>query len=265
MNSEKVDVTGVPETMLQTLYARARESKKEKHCIYDEKAVEIVSQLDYDFSLADKDKAMCSGVIARTILLDRMVQNFLEQNSDTTVINIACGLDTRCYRMSGKYKHWYNLDLPQTMEIRKRFLEENGDITQIACSAMDDSWTQKINKTDGEVLIIIEGLTMYLSQEDVRQIFSIIGRCFEHATVYVETMAPWIVSHFKEKSIEGSCAKFSWGIKNGKKLEKLLKGFRNVEDRSLTEGMAVFIPIYHVIGKIGVVKNISNKILVMKK
>lgn len=43
----------------------------------------------------------------------------------TVVINIACGLDTRCYRMKGKYLHWYNVDLPETMKIRKQFLTEN--------------------------------------------------------------------------------------------------------------------------------------------
>ena len=52
--------------MLQTLYARAKESKKPDHVIYDAKAIEIVEELDYDFTKADKDTAMASGVIART-------------------------------------------------------------------------------------------------------------------------------------------------------------------------------------------------------
>lgn len=37
------------------------------------KAIEIVSKLDYDFSKSDKDFAMRSGVIARTIMLDKLV------------------------------------------------------------------------------------------------------------------------------------------------------------------------------------------------
>ncbi len=49
---EKIILTGVPETMLQTVFARAQETKKPNHKITDEKAVEIVSRLDYDFSLA---------------------------------------------------------------------------------------------------------------------------------------------------------------------------------------------------------------------
>ena len=69
----KVQVQGVPETMLQTLYARAQESKKPNHHIYDERAIEVVSRLDYDFSKAESDKAMSLGVIARTIVLDKLV------------------------------------------------------------------------------------------------------------------------------------------------------------------------------------------------
>lgn len=45
---EKIKITGVPETMIQTLYARAKETKKSDAKIMDEIAVEIVEKLDYD-------------------------------------------------------------------------------------------------------------------------------------------------------------------------------------------------------------------------
>ena len=125
---EKVNVTGVPETMVQTLYARAKETRKKNAKINDEIAVELVKKLDYDFSKADKDNAMTYGVIARTIVLDRMVRKYLEKHENTVVENIACGLDTRCYRMKGKYLRWYNVDLPETMKIRSQFLTETDPV-----------------------------------------------------------------------------------------------------------------------------------------
>ena len=70
---EKIRLSGVPETMLQTVYARAKESRG-RGAIHDAKAEEIIEKLDYDFSLADKDTAMHSGVIARTIVLDRLTK-----------------------------------------------------------------------------------------------------------------------------------------------------------------------------------------------
>ena len=79
---EKVNVTGVPETMVQTLYARAKETKKQNAKIKDEIAVELVEKLEYDFSIADKDNAMNYGVIARTIVLDQMVEQYLKKHEN---------------------------------------------------------------------------------------------------------------------------------------------------------------------------------------
>ena len=85
--SEKIALSGVPETMLQTVYARAKESKG-RGAIRDPKAVALVDRLDYDFSLADKDTVMRSGVIARTIVLDRLVEAWLAQHHGAVVVNI---------------------------------------------------------------------------------------------------------------------------------------------------------------------------------
>ena len=259
---EKIRLSGVPETMLQTVYARAKESRG-RGAIHDAKAEEIIEKLDNDFSLADKDTAMHSGVIARTIVLDRLTKAWLGAHPGAVVVNIACGLDTRCYRMSG-YAHWYNLDLPETMAVREKLLPESGTISQIAMSAMED-WGSKISEQNVQVLIVIEGLTMYLNAKDVQQIFAVISSRFSQATIFVETMNPMIVKRFKEKSIEGSHAKFTWGIKNGKALAELLPGFRFMEEHSLTEGMAVFAPIYKLLDKLPTVRNISNKIIVLEK
>lgn len=259
--SEKITLTGVPETMLQTVYARARESAG-RGAIRDETAEQIIGSLDYDFSLAEKDTAMRSGVIARTIVLDRLVGAWLGRHPGTVVVNLACGLDTRCYRMKG-YQHWYNLDLPETIAVRQRLLPESGAISQLAMSAMDD-WGAAIRETDAPALVIIEGLTMYLSEADVRRIFEVIAARLPKAEVFVETMNPAVAKRFKERSIEGSHAKFTWGVKHGRALAALLPGFRFVEEHSLTEGMAVFAPVYKLLDKLPAVRNISNKIIVLK-
>ena len=259
---EKIKLSGVPDTMLQTVYARAKESGG-RGAIHDAKAEELIERLDYDFSLADKDTAMHSGVIARTIVLDRLTKAWLLAHPGAVVVNIACGLDTRCYRMSG-YAHWYNLDLPETMAVREKLLPEGGAISQIAMSAMDD-WGGEVKEQNAPVLILIEGLTMYLNAKDVQRIFTMISHRFENAIVFVKTMNPAMVRHFKEKSIEGSHAKFTWGIKNGKALAELLPEFQFVEEHSLTEGMAAFVPIYQLLDKLPAMRSISNKIIVLKK
>ena len=260
--AEKITLSGVPETMLQTVYARAKESRT-RGAIHDETAEALVDALDYDFSVADKDTAMRSGVIARTIVLDRLTKAWLAVHPGAVIVNLACGLDTRCYRMKG-YAHWYNLDLPETIAVRQKLLPEQGAISQVAMSAMYD-WGSEIKETGTSVLVIIEGLTMYLSEPDVRRIFALIANRFPHATVFVETMNPMVVRRFKEKSIEGSRAKFTWGIKDGRALAALLPGFRFVGEHCLTEGMAVFVPVYKLLHKFPLVRNISNRIVILEK
>lgn len=161
------------------------------------------------------------------------------------------------------YQHWYNLDLPETIAVREKLLPENGKISQIAMSAMDD-WGGMIRES-GDALVIIEGLTMYLSEADVQRIFDVIARRFPRVTVLVEVMNPLVVRNFKEKSIEGSHAKFTWGVRDGQALAALLPSFQLVEEHSLIEGMAEFLPIYKVLGKIPLVRNISNRIVVLQK
>ena len=259
--AETITLSGVPETMLQTVYARAKESRG-RGAIRDLKAEEIIGRLDYDFSLADKDAAMHSGVIARTIVLDRLVGEYLAAHSGATVMNLACGLDTRCYRMQG-YAHWYNLDLPETIAVREALLPESGSISQLAMPAMDD-WGAAVEGPSGPALVIIEGLTMYLTQVDVQRIFAVIAGRFPAATVFTETMNPMVVKRFKEKSIEGSKAKFTSGVKDGRALAALLPGFRLAGEHCLTEGMAAFVPIYRLLDKLPLIRNISNRIAILQ-
>lgn len=248
--------------MLQTIYARAKESK-DCGAIHDKKAEEIIGKLNYDFSLADKDAPMHSGVIARTIVLDKLVSEYLAKDPGATAVNIACGLDTRCYRMAG-FKHWYNPNMPETIAMCEKLVPESDKITQVAMSAMDD-WGKMVEESRTPVLIIIEGLTMYLSEADVQRIFAVIANRFDDITVLVEIMNPVMVKRFREKSIEGSNAKFTWGIKGGKALAVLLPNFRFVEEHGLTEGMAQFMSIYKVLDKIPAIRNISNKIIILKR
>ena len=154
--------------------------------------------------------------------------------------------------------------MPQTMAVREKLLPESGSISQLAMSAMD-YWGDGVKERDVPVLVLIEGLTMYLSEADVRRIFGVISNRFEKATVFVEVVNPMVVSRFKEKPIEGSNAKFTWGVRDGRALAALLPDFRFVAEHGLTEGVAVFAPVYKLLDKLPAVRNISNRIVVLER
>ena len=68
----------------------------------------------------------------------------IEKNPDCTVVNIACGLDTRFYRMDNGKITWYNLDLPETIAIRNQIFEESGRVSTIGISALDPAWPKEV-------------------------------------------------------------------------------------------------------------------------
>lgn len=263
MKKEKIG--GTAETMLQTLYARAKESAKKNHKIYDAKAIEIVKNMDYDFNLADKDFAMSSGVVARTIVLDRMVKDYISAHPEAVIINLACGLDTRFYRVDNGKIRWYNLDLPVTMEIRKKYLAENERVKLIAASAMDESWPDQVEEKAKEVLVLIEGLTMYLNEADVKKILDILDHNFKRIVVYAEILNPWFVRKNIEKSIHQSGAVFTFGARSGKELATLSAAFKWQKDESLVTGMIEIAPVYKLLGRVPLIRNLSNKIVVLQK
>ena len=207
----KVDLNGTAETMLQSFYARAKYSKSKGNKFYDAKAVELVDKIDYDFSSAHNDSTMSNGVIARTIVFDELVKNFIEKNPECTVVNIACGLDTRFYRMDNGKLTWYNLDLPETIKVRNQIYNESGRVSTVGVSVLDPQWAKEI-KTKEKILFIIEGLSMYLTPEENKKMLGIIRDNFDNATVMMECLAKkWVNKEDIEKSIQKTGAKFVFG------------------------------------------------------
>lgn len=261
----KPTISGSAETMLQSFYARAQYSKSKHNKFYDAKAVELVDKIDYDFSTAARDSAMGKGVIARTIVFDELVKNFIDKNPDCTVVNIACGLDTRFYRVDNGGITWYNLDLPETIAIRNQIFQESGRISTIGISALDSAWAKEV-KMRGKMLFIIEGLSMYLTSEENGQIMKIIKDNFDNAYILMECLAKvWVNKERIEKSIQQTGSKFVFGADHFEELENITTGYHKVKDDNILRGMAAFSPAYKFFALLPVAKKFTQKILIFEK
>lgn len=267
MEDKKINplLTGSAETMLQSFYARAKYSRKKNAKFYDAKAIELVDKIDYDFSKAEKDSTMSNGVIARTIVFDELVKDFINKNPDCTVVNIACGLDTRFYRMDNGRIIWYNVDLPETIEVRDAIYHESGRVSTIGISATDPAWADKVTKR-GKMLFIIEGLSMYLTSDENAQMLSIIRDKFDNATVLMECLAKkWVNKEHTEKSIQDTGAKFVFGADTFDDLGKAADGFRCIKNDDIIRGMSVIMPVLKPFRKLPFLKKIAQKILIFEK
>ena len=171
--------------MLLTVHARAEHTLSERPRFTDPAAVELVSRLDYDFTMARQDRLMADGVVLRTLTLDPLVAGYLDTHPGCTVVNIACGLDTRFQRLDDGRVTWYDLDLPDVIALRRRLLEDGERHRTIAASALDPDWPDQLEDMSRDVLVIIEGLSMYLEQEEVRMLLDIIAARLPGATVLI--------------------------------------------------------------------------------
>lgn len=267
MEDKKINplLTGSAETMLQSFYARAKYSRKKNAKFYDAKAIELVGKIDYDFSKAEKDSTMSNGVIARTIVFDELVKDFINKNPDCTVVNIACGLDTRFYRMDNGRIIWYNVDLPETIEVRDAIYHESGRVSTIGISATDPAWADKVTKR-GKMLFIIEGLSMYLTSDENAQMLSIIRDKFDNATVLMECLAKkWVNKEHTEKSIQDTGAKFVFGADTFDDLGKAADGFRCIKNDDIIRGMTEIMPILKPFRNLPLIKKVTQKILIFEK
>lgn len=263
-------ITDIPETMLIPLYCKAAETKREDMIINDVKAVEIIDRIDYDFSKFDKIWMSQLGVAVRTMIFDREVGRFIEQNKNAIVVNLGCGLDTRPERLKDiEVAVWYDLDVPEAIELRKNFFNETEHNCFISKSVFDFTWIDDIRTEGKPILFVAEGLFMYFEESELRVLFNKLAEHFPDSEILFECIAPMIVGKSKQhdavKHTNGK-AEFKWGINNGKLMEswnpkiKFLDQweFFDYHRRRIKRGFRMML------GFPGVKKNFDSRIIHLK-
>ncbi|PZD72613.1 hypothetical protein C1752_03449 [Acaryochloris thomasi RCC1774] len=118
-----LQLAGVPETLLITLYARAAESQKSDAILQDEKAIEIAQRLDYDFAKFEPGWSSQLGCVIRAWHIDMLVQTFIDTHPEAIIVNLGAGLCTRYLRLETAQVRWYDIDFPEVIELRRQLFE----------------------------------------------------------------------------------------------------------------------------------------------
>ncbi|WP_241777664.1 class I SAM-dependent methyltransferase [Streptomyces sp. CT34] len=174
----KVQLTGVKETLLATLYGRAVDSRSKKPILGDTMAVDTVRRLDYDFRKLGMGAGDSAGVALRARQLDVWTARFLARHEEAAVVHLGCGLDTRVHRLDpGPRVRWYDVDFPEVIDLRRQLYPERPGYTEVPTSVTDPAWVDQL-PADRPTLIVAEGLLMYLTEEDVT---ALLRRLMAHA------------------------------------------------------------------------------------
>lgn len=177
----------VQTTALIPVAIKANETLKKNARIKDDVAVEIIRHLEMDTKPFDKFLSH-EGVVARTVMLDRMVKDFVAKNPDTVIANLGAGFDNRFSRVDNGRISWFDVDLSDSIAARKKVFDERERVTMIAGSVLEDEWCAlvkaEVQKKNAPVLFLAEGLFMYFSMEEIRAFLSIIKSEFPPRNPY---------------------------------------------------------------------------------
>jgi O-methyltransferase involved in polyketide biosynthesis len=202
----KINLSGMPLSSLVTLYSRAKISEEHSLLFSDAKAIELVEQIDFYFSLLDKsgpDFTVFANA-TRAMQLDNKIKAYIKEHPHASVVNLGAGFDTGFYRVDNGRIHWYDLDIPEVIEIRKKLLPETDRSTCIAKSFLDPSWCQDI-ETENELFIVAGGLFRYFDEADVRQFFSLLADHFPGCEIVFEAESKSSID------VDGSCGAYGAG------------------------------------------------------
>lgn len=245
----KVKRGSVQETFLLPLWGRAYETKKARPRLIDRKAVEVIARIDYDFDTIAKTQEMSQhGWIARSLFADRTIKRFIAEHPRATIVNLGCGMDTTFSRVDNGQILFYELDLPDVIEIRRQLMgDEQGERHRyIASSFLDIDYFGQIEVNDG-VLFLAGGVLMYFSEAQVRGFFVSLADYFKQCEVYFDYLSPRGIEMAKKMVLKkgGMDTQFEegWGIKSASRINRWDSRFRVLSDTPMYKEVRGALPL----------------------
>jgi O-methyltransferase involved in polyketide biosynthesis len=223
----RVDLSGAPQTMLATLYAKALDADFGRPILGDRHAKEIVDRLDYDWSQTTITVANSPSVTTRSAHFDRWVRQFLAVHPKSTVLHLGCGLDSRYFRIDpGPDVEWYDVDYPDVVALRRQLLPTGEHNHVIAASVTDPAHLAGI-AADRPTLVIGEGLTMYLSRDDGIDLLRRVVDRFPSGELQFDAFSRFgIRSQWTNSVVRRAGARLDWGVNGPGEITDAVPGIR---------------------------------------
>src|SRR5436190_5842682 len=229
-DKHQVRLGAVQETLFITLAARAAETQRKHPVLRDPKAVELLQSIDYDAAKYGRGAGGFVTVL-RTAIIDFWVREFLAAHPAATVVELGTGLNTRFERVDNGQVHWFDLDLPDTIELRRRFFADTGRRRMVAASVLDQDWLPIVQASPGPYLFCAEGVLVYLA-EAPQAIARIAGR-FPGALIAFDTYSQRMLEQqHKMAAKKGMDARWAWSCDDPRTLESL--GIEVVQEAAVT-------------------------------
>lgn len=247
-------VGNVPEDLFKPVYFRAKETQRPDGIIKDALAVEVVERMSPNCLIVD-DWTIQFGIAIHTLLVDNVVKQFLQQHPDAIIITIGGGLATRPLLLDNGQADWFCVDAPYVESFWNQLIGESQRNHFISSSVTDLDWMNQIADAGRAVLFVAEGVFLYLTESEVKQVILSLQQRFPDSEIVVEVIGKFILIStqiFRSKAIPGG--RFQWGINDCSDMESwsvgiaLLKEYFCYDHYKERQGIMRFLP-YLVGGK----------------
>lgn len=233
-----IELGNVQKTLLLPLWGRAMESQKEKALLNDKTAVEIIQKIDYDFETLLKgiNEVSVMGWVCRSLLMDEAIRGFIARHPGATVVNIGCGLDTTFERIDNGYIRWFDLDLPDTIELRRKFIKETGRRKFIVSSFLDEDWLKKLVVADN-ILFVSAGVFYYFEEKQIQSFFQRVADLFPGCEMVFDASTPIGIKMANKMVIKNAGlderSYLKWGLKKSVVLQNWDNRIKIIKQQSL--------------------------------
>jgi O-methyltransferase involved in polyketide biosynthesis len=214
-----VELEGVSETTLWTLYQRASEAARRDRVLHDPMAVDLVAALDFPFEErfgASPGWAQWQALRARTF--DREVRRFLHDHPDGTVVALGEGLETQFWRVNNGRVRWIGVDLPPVIDLRRRLLPSSPRQELVASSVADGMWLDELDRKAG-VMVTAQGLLMYLEPGQVHDLIAACAARIADGALLFDAVPRWLSERTQREPLGGPTGyrppPWRWGIDAG--------------------------------------------------
>ena len=196
-------LSGVSETALMTLNGRAHQAGLPDAIIDDPMAITLRDSFDVDFT---KFGRQGQEMALRSLAVDQCALAYLRRHPKATIVALAEGFQTSFWRLDKAVANpqfrWVSVDLPPVIELREQLLPPSPRITNLAQSALDYSWIDRIDGTDG-VFITAEGLLMYLQPDQSMGLITECAKRFPGGQMFFD-LPPTIIKKVAPNGIRAS-------------------------------------------------------------
>lgn len=243
--SIKVQLDDIPSTLLIPLTARAfGDALFPAYAAHDVFAAQLLRQMDAWRQVGHflNDRPSVFGVLARTQLFRCLAESFFKRNPDGWGVNLGCGLSCYFQWLDRQTNHWLDADMPQVMQLRHQLLPARGKRNLHAeFDLCEPGWWQRLGLpergSDTPVLILCEGVLMYLSASEVEHVLREFGQHAPPGSELLCDTLSWMAvgAAAMHPSVRHTHAQFTWGPRHLRELTAphprlLLKSEQSIMD-----------------------------------